>query len=169
VRIWPYDRASGDHTIDVLRRLRTEIPTGKLIVLWDGAPYHRAKPAGGAGTAMAENGRGRCPPVMPGTRDKPGHRLRAGIHAFGCCHTARRGWWAFEVVIFSPLLHFPTDVRQQYSKNVIHGKAAMPSCSLLATYSVDGSNIGTNRGEKITTSCAHHDVAERPVPGSLFS
>jgi transposase len=43
VRIWPYDRASGDHTIDVLRRLRTEIPTGKLIVLWDGAPYHRAK------------------------------------------------------------------------------------------------------------------------------
>jgi hypothetical protein len=43
VRIWPYDRASGDHTIDVLRRLRAEIPTGKLIVLWDGAPYHRAK------------------------------------------------------------------------------------------------------------------------------
>ena len=43
VRIWPYDRAEGDNTIDVLRRLRTEIPTGKLIVLWDGAPYHRAK------------------------------------------------------------------------------------------------------------------------------
>jgi transposase len=43
VRIWPYDRASGDHTLDVLRRLRAEIPTGKLIVLWDGAPYHRAK------------------------------------------------------------------------------------------------------------------------------
>lgn len=38
VRIWPYDRANGDHTIDVLRRLRAEIPTGKLIVLWDGAP-----------------------------------------------------------------------------------------------------------------------------------
>ena len=31
------------HTIDVLRRLRAEIPTGKLIVLWDGAAYHRAK------------------------------------------------------------------------------------------------------------------------------
>ena len=43
VRIWPYDRAEGDNTIDVLRRLRAEIPTGKLIVLWDGAPYHRAK------------------------------------------------------------------------------------------------------------------------------
>jgi hypothetical protein len=38
VRIWPYDRASGDHTIDVPRRLRAEIPTGRLIVLWDGAP-----------------------------------------------------------------------------------------------------------------------------------
>ena len=43
VRIWPYERANGDHTIDVLRRLRAEIPTGKLIVFWDGAPYHRAK------------------------------------------------------------------------------------------------------------------------------
>jgi hypothetical protein len=42
VRIWPYDRASGS-SIDVLRRLRAKIPTGKLIVLWDGAPYHRAK------------------------------------------------------------------------------------------------------------------------------
>ena len=43
MRIWPYERASGEHTIDVLRRLRVEIPTGKLIVLWDGAPSHRAK------------------------------------------------------------------------------------------------------------------------------
>ena len=43
VRIWPYDRAEGGNTIDVLHRLRAEIPTGTLIVLWDGAPYHRAK------------------------------------------------------------------------------------------------------------------------------
>ena len=43
VRIWPYERANGGNTIDVLRRLRAEIPTGTLIVLWDGAPYHRAK------------------------------------------------------------------------------------------------------------------------------
>ncbi len=43
VRIWPYARANGAHTIDVLRRLRAEIPTGKLIVVWDKAPYHRAK------------------------------------------------------------------------------------------------------------------------------
>ena len=43
VRIWPYDRAEGGNTIDVLHRLRAEIPMGKLIVLWDGAPYHRAK------------------------------------------------------------------------------------------------------------------------------
>jgi len=43
VRIWPYPRANGEHTIDVLHRLRAELPDGKLIVVWDGAPYHRAK------------------------------------------------------------------------------------------------------------------------------
>ncbi len=43
VRLWPYARANGEHTVDVLRRLRAEIPDGKLIVVWDGAPYHRAK------------------------------------------------------------------------------------------------------------------------------
>ncbi len=42
VRLWPYARANGEHTIDVLRRLRTEVPDRPLIVLWDGAPYHRA-------------------------------------------------------------------------------------------------------------------------------
>jgi transposase len=42
VRIWPSPRASGEHTIDVLRRLRPIIPAGRLIVIWDGAPYHRA-------------------------------------------------------------------------------------------------------------------------------
>src|SRR5436189_15620 len=43
VRLWPYRRANGDHTIDVLRRLRAEWPDRKLLVLWDGAPSHRAK------------------------------------------------------------------------------------------------------------------------------
>jgi transposase len=43
VRLWPYPRANGDHTIEVLRRLRAEVPERKLIVLWDGAPYHRAQ------------------------------------------------------------------------------------------------------------------------------
>ena len=43
VRLWPYPRANGCHTIDVLRRLRAEAPDRKLIVLWDGASYHRAK------------------------------------------------------------------------------------------------------------------------------
>ena len=52
VRIWPYDRAEGDNTIDVLRRLRTEIPTGTLIVLWDGAPYHRAKTVWSAAASL---------------------------------------------------------------------------------------------------------------------
>jgi transposase len=43
VRLWPYRRANGEHTIDVLRRLRAEAPDRKLIGLWDRAPYHRAK------------------------------------------------------------------------------------------------------------------------------
>jgi transposase len=42
VRLWPYPRANGEHTIDVLRRLRTEHPGRELVVLWDGASYHRA-------------------------------------------------------------------------------------------------------------------------------
>ena len=43
MRLWPYPRANREHTIDVLRRLRAETPERKLIVLWGGAPYHRAK------------------------------------------------------------------------------------------------------------------------------
>ena len=43
VRLWPYPRADGEHTIDVLHRLRAEAPDRTLIVLWDGAPYHRAQ------------------------------------------------------------------------------------------------------------------------------
>ena len=33
VRLWPYRRAHGEHTIDVLQRLRTEVPERTLIVL----------------------------------------------------------------------------------------------------------------------------------------
>ena len=43
VRLWAYPRANGEHTVDVLRRLRAEVPDRKLIVVWDGAPYHRSK------------------------------------------------------------------------------------------------------------------------------
>src|SRR5215207_3344820 len=42
VRLWPFPRANGEHTIAVLQRLRAEVPERKLIVLWDGAPYPRA-------------------------------------------------------------------------------------------------------------------------------
>ena len=43
VRLWPFPRANGEHTIEVLRRLRAAFPDEALIVLWDGAPYHRAQ------------------------------------------------------------------------------------------------------------------------------
>src|SRR3954470_2544290 len=52
VRLWPYPRANGDHTIAVLRRLRAAFPDEALIVLWDGAPYHRAKAVREAATAL---------------------------------------------------------------------------------------------------------------------
>src|SRR5689334_9609491 len=42
VRLWPYPRANGEHTIAVLQRLRAEASERKLIVLWDGASYPRA-------------------------------------------------------------------------------------------------------------------------------
>jgi transposase len=42
VRLWSYPRANGEHTSEVLWRLRAELPECKLIVLWDGASYHRA-------------------------------------------------------------------------------------------------------------------------------
>ena len=42
MRLWPFPRANGAHTIAALRRLRAEWPERPLLVLWDGAPYHRA-------------------------------------------------------------------------------------------------------------------------------
>ncbi len=52
VRLWPYARANGEHTIDVLRRLRAEWPDRRLTVVWDGAPYHRAGVVREAATAL---------------------------------------------------------------------------------------------------------------------
>ncbi len=52
VRLWPYRRANGEHTVDVLRRLQAELPDRTLIVLWDGAPYHRAKAVREAANAL---------------------------------------------------------------------------------------------------------------------
>ena len=42
VRIFPYDRANGANTVDVLHRLRSEFPNHKIKLVWDGAPYHRS-------------------------------------------------------------------------------------------------------------------------------
>lgn len=68
VRIWPYSRGNGENTIDVLRRLRAGIPKGKLIVIWDGAPYHRAKTVWAAAASLdihLEPLPGYSPDLMP--------------------------------------------------------------------------------------------------------
>jgi transposase len=43
VEIWEFPRANTEHTLEVLRRLRGLHPHGELVVLWDGASYHRAR------------------------------------------------------------------------------------------------------------------------------
>src|SRR3954447_21128839 len=52
VRLWPFPRANGEHTIAVLQRLRAEWPDRKLLVLWDGAPSHRAQAVREVATAL---------------------------------------------------------------------------------------------------------------------
>jgi len=52
VRLWPYPRANGEHTVAVLRRLRAEAPDRKVILVWDGAPYHRATAVREAASAL---------------------------------------------------------------------------------------------------------------------
>ena len=52
MRLWPFPRANGEHTIAVLQRLRAEVPERPLIVLWDGAPYHRAQAVREAATTL---------------------------------------------------------------------------------------------------------------------
>jgi transposase len=52
VRLWPYARANGEHTTEVLRRLRAEYPDRKLTIIWDGASYHRANAVRAAAAAL---------------------------------------------------------------------------------------------------------------------
>ena len=42
-RIFPDEKAEKVNTVDVLKKLRVEFPDTKMTVVWDGAPYHRAK------------------------------------------------------------------------------------------------------------------------------
>src|SRR5262249_44680657 len=42
VRIWPYLRANGTYTVNVLGRLRAEFPGRTIRLIWDGASYHRS-------------------------------------------------------------------------------------------------------------------------------
>jgi transposase len=53
VRIWPCPRANGEHTINVLQKLRAERPNGTLTVIWDGAPYHRSSAVRDAAAELA--------------------------------------------------------------------------------------------------------------------
>ncbi len=54
-RIFPYEKAETLNTIDVLKKLRTEFPHQKITIVWDGAPYHRAKLVKQAASEMSIN------------------------------------------------------------------------------------------------------------------
>ena len=43
VKLYPYDRANSETTIELLEILRRELPETPSTVLWDGASYHRAQ------------------------------------------------------------------------------------------------------------------------------
>ena len=79
MRRWPFPRANGEHTIAVLRRLRAAFPDEALIVLWDGAPYHRAKAVREAATAL--EGALRPWPEANSTNSRSGSKV--GPAAFG--------------------------------------------------------------------------------------
>ena len=42
VAIWDFPCGNTEHTLTVLQRLREQEPTREIILIWDGAPYHRA-------------------------------------------------------------------------------------------------------------------------------
>ena len=43
VRIWLFEPANKENTVEVLKRLRVEFPDVPIKLVWDGAPYHRAQ------------------------------------------------------------------------------------------------------------------------------
>jgi transposase len=89
VRLWPYPRANGAHTIEVLRRLRAEHPDRALIVLWDGASCHRASAARDAAATLNIELMplpGYSPALMP--VEALGHWLREDV-TYHHCHASR--------------------------------------------------------------------------------
>lgn len=103
VRIWPCARANGEHAIDVPRRLRVEFPDRKLIMIWDGAPCHRAKAAWSAAASLDIHLvplPGHSPDLMP--VEPPWRWLREDVTHHHCHATPEdliRRVAAFEVTV----------------------------------------------------------------------
>jgi transposase len=52
VRMFPFERANKENTVEVLKRLRVEFPDVPIKLVWDGAPYHRAQLVQDAATVL---------------------------------------------------------------------------------------------------------------------
>jgi len=53
VRVFPFEVANQESTVEMLQSLRVEFPDVPLKLIWDGAPYHRAQSVRDAATALA--------------------------------------------------------------------------------------------------------------------
>lgn len=42
VKIYPYERGNSETTIDVLEKIRGDLPDENITIIWDGASYHRS-------------------------------------------------------------------------------------------------------------------------------
>jgi len=42
VKIYPYERGNSETTIDVLEKIRADLPDENISIIWDGASYHRS-------------------------------------------------------------------------------------------------------------------------------
>jgi transposase len=42
VNIYPYERGNSETTIDVLEKIRADLPDENITIIWDGARYHRS-------------------------------------------------------------------------------------------------------------------------------
>ena len=87
VEIWDFPRANTEHTLTVLRRLHERYPTGKIILRWDGASYHRA----GAVRELAQALSITLQPPLPGYSPDfmPVEALWRGVHealTYPHCH-----------------------------------------------------------------------------------
>jgi len=52
VKIYPYEKGNSASTIDVLKKIREDLPEQEITIIWDGASYHRSHQVKEAATTL---------------------------------------------------------------------------------------------------------------------